>query len=95
MKEKSIENKIKIYLKSIGAYYVKYFGNSFSQVGVPDILACYKGHFIGIEVKNEKGKTSPLQDYNLEEIKKAGGYSLVARSVEDVEYIITDIDYKK
>ncbi len=91
MREKSIENKIKIYLKSIGAYYVKYFGNSFSQVGVPDILACYKGHFIGIEVKNEKGKTSPLQDYNLEEIKKAGGYSLVARSVEDVKKVIDNI----
>lgn len=91
MREKSIENKIKIYLKSIGAYYVKYFGNSFSQVGVPDILACYKGHFIGIEVKNEKGKTSPLQDYNLEEIKKAGGYSLVARSVEDVKKVIHNI----
>lgn len=91
MREKSIENKIKIYLKSIGAYYVKYFGNSFSQVGVPDILACYKGHFIGIEVKNEKGKTSPLQDYNLKEIKKAGGYSLVARSVEDVKKVIDNI----
>lgn len=91
MREKNIENKIKQYLKCIGAYHVKYFGNSFSQVGVPDILACYKGHFIGIEVKNEKGKTSPLQDYNLEEIKKAGGISLVARSVEDVKEVIDNI----
>jgi len=92
MREKSIENKIKSYLKSKGAYYVKYFGNQFSQVGVPDILACYKGRFIGIEVKNEKGKTSPLQDINLQQIKNAGGYSLVARSVEDVEWVIVDID---
>lgn len=84
MREKNIENKIKSYLKSKGAYYVKYFGNSFSQVGVPDLLVCYKGRFIGIECKNEKGKTSPLQDVNIQQIKKAGGISFVARSVEDV-----------
>ena len=91
MREKLIENKIKSYLKSKGAYYVKYFGNAYSQNGVPDILACYKGRFIGIEVKNETGKTSPLQDINLEQIKQAGGISLVARSVEDVSKIIDNI----
>lgn len=81
-----------MYLKGKGAYYVKYFGNSYSQVGVPDILACYKGRFIGIEVKNETGKTSPLQDYNLASIKRAGGISLVARSVEDVSKVLDEID---
>ena len=92
MREKSIETKIKSYLKSKGAYYVKYFGNKFSQVGVPDILACYKGRFIGIEVKNEKGKTSPLQDINLQQIKEAGGISIIARSVEDVQHVIDILD---
>lgn len=92
MREKTIENKIKSYLKSVGAYYFKHHGNQFSQVGVPDIIACYCGYFIGIEVKNEKGKTSPLQDVNLELIKNAGGYSLVARSVEDVKWVIEDIE---
>ena len=91
MREKNIENNIKRYLKSKGAYYVKYFGNQFSQVGVPDILCCYKGRFIGIEVKNETGKTSPLQDVNLMQIKQAGGISLVARSVEDVKQVIDNI----
>lgn len=92
MREKNIENKIKAYLKGKGAYYVKYFGNQFSQVGVPDILACYKGRFIGIEVKNEKGKTSPLQDYNLASIKRAGGISLVARDIESVSEVLDEID---
>lgn len=91
MREKSIENKIKRYLKLKGAYYFKHHGNQFSQVGVPDIIACYKGHFIGIEVKNETGKTSPLQDINLQMIKDAGGISLVARSVEDVAKVFDNI----
>lgn len=91
MREKNIENKIKSYLKSKGAYYFKHHGNQFSQVGVPDIIACYKGRFIGIEVKNETGKTSPLQDVNLKMINKAGGIGIVARCVRDVEKVLETI----
>lgn len=91
MREKAIENKIKSYLKNKGAYYVKYHGNQFSQVGVADILACYKGRFIAIEVKNEKGKTSPLQDVNQKLVRDAGGISIVARSVEEVAKVIDTI----
>lgn len=92
MREKIIENKIKTYLKSKGAYCVKYHGNQFSQVGVPDLLVCYKGYFLGIEIKNETGKTSPLQDANIKLIEKAGGISFVARCVDDVKNIIEYID---
>lgn len=92
MREKNIENKIKAYLKSKGAYYFKHHGNQFSQVGVPDIIACYKGHFIGIEVKNETGRTSPLQDVNLQLINTCGGYGIVARSVDNVKVILEHID---
>ena len=94
MREKVIENKIKSYLKSIGAYYFKHHGNQFSQVGVPDLIVSYKGRFIGIEVKNETGKTTELQKINLDMIKKSGGISLVARKVEDVKKVIEDIDDK-
>ena len=91
MREKTIENNIKTFLKSKGAYYFKHHGNQYSQVGVPDIIACYKGRFIGIEVKNETGKTTPLQDVNIQQIKNAGGISFVARSVEDVKKAIDNI----
>lgn len=91
MREKNIENKIKNYLKSKGAYYFKHHGNQFSQVGVPDIIVCYKGRFIGIEVKNETGKTSPLQDINLKMINDNGGIGIVARKVEDVSKVIDNI----
>ena len=91
MREKIIENKIKSYLKSKGAYYIKHHGSQFSQVGVPDILACYRGRFIGIEVKNENGKTTPLQDLNLKMINDAGGIGIVARCVEDASRVIDNI----
>ena len=73
--EKLFENKIKAYLKSIGAYFIKTHGDRFSKVGTPDILACVNGHFVAVEVKAENGKPSELQLYHIEQIKKAGGYA--------------------
>ena len=75
--EKVFENKVKAYLKSIGAYFIKTHGDRFSKVGTPDILACVNGHFIGIEVKAPNGKPSELQLYHIEQIKKAGGYGVI------------------
>ena len=34
-KEKQFENKVRTYLKEIGAYCIKYFGCAFSTSGVP------------------------------------------------------------
>lgn len=84
--EKLYENKIKAYLKSKGAYFVKYFGCAYTQAGVPDILCCYKGKFIAIEVKAEKGRVSELQKYNIEQIQKAGGVAFVSRPSDFEEF---------
>ena len=73
--EKTFENKVKLYLKQKGAYFIKTHGDRFSKVGVPDLIACYKGLFIGIELKAPNGKPSELQLYNLREIEKSGGIS--------------------
>ena len=75
--EKTFENKIKLYLKSIGAYFIKTHGDRFSKIGTPDILACVNGHFVAVEVKAEKGKPSELQLYHIEQIKKSGGYGII------------------
>ena len=75
--EKVFENKIKSYLKSIGAYFIKTHGDRFSKVGTPDILACVNGHFVAVEVKAENGKPSELQLYHIEQIQKAGGIGYI------------------
>jgi Holliday junction resolvase len=75
--EKTFENKIKRMLKDNGAYFVKFFANSFTKTGVPDILACINGYFVGIEVKAENGHPSELQLYNIEQIRNAGGFAFV------------------
>lgn len=84
--EKKVENKIKGYLDSLGAYHVKIHGSAFMPAGTPDILACVNGRFIGIEVKIPKGGViSPLQELKIRQIQNADGVAFVARSVEDVE----------
>lgn len=84
--EKQVENKIKRYLDSIGAYYIKTHGNMFSKAGTPDILACINGRFVGIEVKQaDGGKVSALQKANIKLIRNAGGIAFVASSLEEAK----------
>ena len=87
--EKAFENKIKAFLKSKGAYFIKTHGDRFSRVGTPDILACVNGHFVAVEVKAENGKPSELQLYHLEQIRKAGGHSflLYPKAFEDFKKV--------
>ena len=75
--EKAFENKVKAFLNSIGAYYIKTHGDRFSKVGTPDILACVNGYFVAVEVKAENGKPSELQLYHLEQIENAGGLAFL------------------
>lgn len=75
--EKRFETKVRKFLEERGAYVVKYFGCGFSQAGVPDLLCCYKGRFIALEIKSEKGRPSELQLFNVRRINEAGGMALV------------------
>ena len=77
-REKQFENKIKKFLKEQNCYYIKYWGGGqFTKSGVPDLLICCNGYFVAVEVKAENGKPSELQLYNIDEIKKAGGFAMI------------------
>jgi hypothetical protein len=45
--------------------------------GVPDLLVCYKGKFIALELKTETGKVDALQEHILETIVNSGGLACV------------------
>ena len=56
---------------------------SFGLVGSADILGCYRGRFVGIEVKTPTGRQSDQQKKFEAAIKRAGGVYVLARSVSD------------
>lgn len=76
-KEKVFETKVKGYLHSIGAYYVKNWGGYFMKAGVADLTICYKGYYIALELKSEDGRPSKLQLYNKKLVERAGGISMI------------------
>lgn len=85
--EKQFENKIKSYLKSKGAWFIKYWaGAQFTKSGIPDLLVCYKGKFIAIEVKAENGHPSELQLYNIRKIEEAGGKAFLLYPKDWLEF---------
>lgn len=84
--EKQFEKKVKNYLKNQGAWILKTWSGGFQRSGIPDLLCCYKGKFIGIELKAENGRLSELQKYELDEIQKAGGIAMVLRPSDFDEF---------
>jgi len=75
--EKKVKIKVKSILDKVGAYHCMPATGGYGASGVPDIIACYKGNFIGIECKANGNKPTALQNKHLYNIKKAQGYSMV------------------
>lgn len=92
MKESVLVESIKKYLRSKGAYVEKIWGGGFQSAGIPDLIACYKGRFLGIEVKVGNNKPSEIQEVKLEMINNSGGVGIVVWDLETVKNIISVID---
>lgn len=77
MSEKAFENKVKAFLKQNNCWNLKTWSNGVQRSGVPDILACCNGYFLGIELKASNGKPSKLQLWNVKKIRESGGFAIV------------------
>ena len=53
--------------------------NGYGRAGIPDIIICYKGKFLGVECKAGYNKPSALQEREMAAIHKAGGAAMVVR----------------
>lgn len=86
MREKSVETKIKDYLFQKGIYFFKVHGSKFMPSGIPDIVCCIYGKFVGIEVKRPgaKNEQSEAQKIHERNIKKSHGTYLLVDSLEEV-----------
>lgn len=97
MLEKDIVLAIKRYLHSLGdaVFYWKEHGGPFGTSGVPDIICCYKGRFLGMECKLPGGVLTELQKRAIDKINKAGGIARRVESVADAMDVIRQADEER
>ena len=86
--ETKLQKSVQKYLESKGAYCFKVHGSAYMKAGIPDIISCYKGCFIGIECKVGKNKMSTLQEEHRDQIVRAGGIHILAYKLDDVKTVI-------
>lgn len=79
MRESQFQSMVIRYLKDKGAYVLNVAGGTQIPKGTPDLLVCWRGRFLGLELKTDTGKTTQLQKHHICEIRKADGFSKVVR----------------
>ncbi len=61
--------------------------------GLPDIVVIIKGRFVGLEIKQPKGRQSKEQQTFEKAIKKAGGFYFLIRSLDEAIKAIEKIKH--
>lgn len=98
MKETDFGHKFISQLKkhSPGLWYTKIHGHPMQKSGIPDYLLCVHGKFLALEFKIDRGSIliTPLQQYELEKIFKAGGVAVViSRREKDGKICFVNREY--
>lgn len=75
--EAKVKAKVKALLAKHKVYYFMPATHGYGSSGVPDIVACMQGKFIGIETKANGNAPTALQIKNLMSIVDNGGISLI------------------
>lgn len=77
--EKTVKERVKRMLRNHGAWWHMPVQRGHGASGV-DFHVCHKGQFIGIETKRPGKYPTARQELTLEQIKEAGGSTLVIGS---------------
>lgn len=94
MKESDLSKKIALKMRQRGAWAVKIAGGPRQGAGLPDIIGCYMGVFLGLEVKlpGKEKTVTVLQQARLDAINNAGGLGRMVTSWEGAEEVLAEVD---
>lgn len=93
MKESQFSRQVVKYLKEKGALVNVNTANMFDRVGRSDVEACYKGHFIALELKVGNYQPDPLQISYLQKVRDAHGFGLLLRdNLHELMVLLSCID---
>lgn len=88
--ESKLSRKIMDRLRLEGYFAFKVHGSEFMMAGLPDIIVCADGRFIGLETKlpSTRGNVSPRQSYVHSQIVNAGGVAVVVCSPDEALTVV-------
>ena len=92
MKEATVQANVIKAIRARGGWLVKTHTGRHQANGTPDVLACYRGYFLAVEVKRPGGKPTKIQRHTIGLIVEAGGEAVVADKVEIVVNALDRID---
>lgn len=75
--EKKVKTRLKKQLDELGIYHFSPFQAGMGRAGIPDVIGCYRGLFVAFECKAGKGKTTALQEREINAIRTAKGLAFV------------------
>ncbi len=83
--ESKLSRKIMDALRAEGYFCFKVHGSEYMMAGLPDIIVCANGLFIGLETKlpSSRGNVSPVQRLVHTKIQHAGGVAEVVCSPQE------------
>jgi len=88
--EAKVKAQVRKMLEAAGVYFFMPPANGYGRAGIPDIICCVRGRFLAIECKAGKGKTTALQDRELQRINDAMGVAIVVNDTpESQAYLAT------
>ena len=89
--EGEIKDQVRKILDEMNAYYFFPAANGYGRTGIPDVIACIGGHFVGIECKAGSKQPTALQQRELDNIEKAGGTGLLVNA-DNIEYLKNNLE---
>jgi Holliday junction resolvase len=87
--EGKVKKKVTDLLKKLNVYYFFPATGGYGKSGVPDIVCCPNGLFVGIECKHTPNTTTALQQAQLKAIEMSGGKTYVVNELT-FDYFASD-----
>ncbi len=88
--EGRVKDSVQKLLKELEVYFFTPVTGGYGRSGVPDLVCCVDGMFLGIECKAGDNKPTPLQYREMDLIRAAQGVAMVVRenNIEEVRLVI-------
>lgn len=95
MKEAQFQDKVMKYLRTTYKdYFFVWKVSERYQSGIPDIIGVYRGLMFFIELKVGSNKPTKLQEVTMEKLKGAGAVGGVAYTMEEVQAIMSKVEWE-